>query len=108
MTGRATSVPSSDHVPELRKARPPAAATDATAEPVSWHAGATTGVPASASETDRFKGPSTVPGSTIGGSSRVGRSRSCSRSTAQPRRSASTICVVVALVYSARSSPVNQ
>ena len=45
MIGRGTSVPSSDHVPELRNARPPNAGTDATAEPVSWQAGATTGVP---------------------------------------------------------------
>ena len=49
------SVPSSDHVPELRNARRAAAATDATADPVSWQAGATTGVPASAAQTDALQ-----------------------------------------------------
>ena len=51
MIGAGTSVPSSDQVPELRNARPPPTFTEATADPVSWHAGATTGVPASAAET---------------------------------------------------------
>ena len=45
MTGSRNSVPSSDHVPELRKAVLPDADTDATADAVSWQAGATTGVP---------------------------------------------------------------
>src|SRR4051812_42121237 len=46
MSGSFNSVPSSDHVPELRNAVLPDAATEATADAVSWHAGATTGVPA--------------------------------------------------------------
>ena len=41
-----SSVPSSDQVPELRNAMLPDADTDATADAVSWQAGATTGVPA--------------------------------------------------------------
>ncbi len=35
MMGRGTSVPRSDHVPELRNARPPPAGTAAAADPVS-------------------------------------------------------------------------
>ena len=53
ITGAGSSVPSSDHVPELRNAVRPPAKTAATADPVSWHAGATTGVPASAAQTSR-------------------------------------------------------
>src|SRR6266436_2685246 len=45
MTGSRNSVPSSDQVPELRNAVLPVADTDATADAVSWQAGATTGVP---------------------------------------------------------------
>ena len=48
MIGAGSSVPSSDQVPELRNAVVPLAETAANAEPVSWLAGATTGVPASA------------------------------------------------------------
>ena len=108
MIGCGTSVPSSDQVPELRNARPPNAGTDATAEPVSWHAGATTGVPSRRAATDPFRPPSTVPGSTSAGSRRVGTSSSRSSASAQFRVRASTICVVVADVYSARSTPVSQ
>ena len=46
MTGSSNSVPSSDQVPELRNAALPDADTEATADAVSWQAGATTGVPA--------------------------------------------------------------
>ena len=64
MTGTGTSTPSSDQVPELRNAASPSAATAATADPVSWQAGATTitsvGPPA-----ERRAGPRIVPGSTI-------------------------------------------
>ena len=90
------------------KAREPIAATDATADPVSWQAGATTGVPASAAEADSRRCPSTVPGSMSGGSIRVGMSSSQSSSVAQALARASTICVVVALLNSARSTPVSQ
>ena len=40
-------MPTSDHVPELMKAKPSCGkGMPATAEPVSWHAGAITCVPA--------------------------------------------------------------
>ena len=108
ITGRGISTPSSDQVPELRNARVRLAGTAATADPVSWHAGATTGVPASSEETDDFRGPMTVPGSTSGGSSSTGKSNSRSSGAAHCRDLASTICVVVALVNSARRTPVSQ
>ena len=57
MIGCGTSVPSSDQVPELRKARGPKAGTDATADPVSWHDGATTGVPSRAYPTLDLRPP---------------------------------------------------
>ena len=57
MTGSRTSVPSSDQVPELRNATLPDADTDATADAVSWHAGATTGVPAQAADALACSGP---------------------------------------------------
>ncbi len=108
ITGAGTSVPSSDQVPELRNARWLSARTAATAEPVSWHAGATTRVPRSEGGASLAIFPTIVPGSTIRGSSRVGSSSSRIRSVAQDRVRASTNCVVVALVYSAVISPVSQ
>ena len=95
-------------MPELMKAVLRAAKTDATAEPVSCDAGATTGVPASAAQASALSVPRIEPGSMIGGSILVGISRSDNRPRAQSRVLASTNCVVVAMVYSARSSPVNQ
>src|SRR5690348_8789897 len=74
ITGADSSAPSSDHVPELMMALVPDAETAANAEPVSWHAGATTGVPAKAAETDACRGPSMEPGLTNGGRRRTGRS----------------------------------
>ena len=68
MTGESSSVPSSDHVPELRKAVPSRAEIAATAEPVSWQAGAITVAPAS-EEPRAMPGksvPTIDPGSTIG------------------------------------------
>src|ERR1043166_443101 len=44
MTGASNSVPNKDQVPELRNAVPSRAEIAATAEPVSWVAGAITGV----------------------------------------------------------------
>ena len=72
MIGADSSVPSSDHVPELRNAVASPAGTAVKAEPVSWHAGVTIGTPASDGSASLRSGPSTVPGSTISGSSRVG------------------------------------
>jgi len=106
--GSFTSVPTSDHVPELMNAVRPDAETDATAEPVSWVAGATTGVPASAAHAPALSAPTIEPGSIIGGRIRVGISRSANNPLAQSRVLASTNCVVVAIVNSPRSSPVNQ
>src|SRR3954465_9412472 len=108
MIGALSSVPTSDQVPELMNAVRPDAATDATAEPVSWVAGATTGVPASAAHTSALRGPTIDPGSIIGGNIRVGISRSANNPRAQSRVLASTNCVVVAIVNSPRNSPVSQ
>ena len=108
MTGAATSVPSSDQVPELRNAALPWVATAATAEPVSWQAGTTTGVPASAGETSARTEPITAPGSKICGSRRVGRPSASNSSVAQLRVRAFMNWVVVALVYSAPRVPVSQ
>jgi hypothetical protein len=44
ITGAGTSVPSNDHVPQLRN-RVSCGVTAAKADPVSWQAGAMTGVP---------------------------------------------------------------
>src|SRR4029453_18150021 len=74
MIGASTSAPSRDQVPELRKARRGPTATDATADPVSWQAGATTGVPANDELTSFFKWPRRGPDSTRGGSRRGGAS----------------------------------
>ena len=108
ITGAPSSVPSSDHVPELRNARCPSARTAATAEPVSWQAGATTRVPWSDGCASAPMRPTIVPGSTTGGRMRVGTSSICSRSVAHDRVRASMNCVVVALVNSAVMSPVSQ
>src|SRR5690348_16904890 len=108
ITGAESSAPRSDHVPELRMALVLDAETAANAEPVSWHAGATTGVPAKAAETDACRGPSMEPDWTIGGRSRAGRSSRARRSTAQERVRASRNCVVLALVYSQAWTPVSQ
>ena len=87
----------------------PDADTDATADAVSWQAGATTGVPAQARRT---RSPaarrSIVPGSTSGCSSRVGSPISSSIRVAHVRVRASMNCVVVATVYSDVSAPVSQ
>ena len=87
----------------------PPANTDATADPVSWQAGATTGVPASAALTSLLTCPTIVPGSTSGWqqAGRQIRARRAAR-VAQVRVLASMNCVVVAIVYSAASSPVSQ
>src|SRR4029077_1893009 len=108
MIGAGSSVPSSDQVPELMNAVWPFASTDATADAVSWHAGAITGVPASADETSGLSAPTTVPGWTIVVSSRAGRPTSSIIFVAHVRFAASTNCVVVAFVYSAQRRPVSQ
>jgi len=101
-------VPSSDQVPELRNATLPDADTDATADAVSWQAGATTGVPAYVADALFCSGPIIVPGSTSGCSRRVGSPISSSRRVAQVRVRTSMNCVVVATVYSAVNVPVSQ
>ena len=101
ITGLSTSVPRSDQVPELRNATLPDADTDATADAVSWQAGATTGVPSHAAEALAFSGPIIVPGSTSGCRRRVGSPISSSIRVAHVRVRASMNCVVVATVYSA-------
>src|SRR5438445_8072212 len=108
MTGSRNSVPSSDQVPELRNATFPDAETDATADAVSWQAGATTGVPAQAADTLACRVPIIVPGCTSGCSRRVGNPISSSILVAHVRVRASMNCVVVATVYSDVNSPVSQ
>ncbi len=66
ITGSASSAPSSDHVPELRNAASSRVGTDATADAVSWHAGATTGVPRKRVETESNTRPTPAPGWTSG------------------------------------------
>src|SRR5207244_8363499 len=67
-TGASSSVPTRDHVPELRNAVPSRAEMAATADPVSWVAGAITGVPERADEPEMLgkSFPIGQPGSTIG------------------------------------------
>jgi len=65
ITGPGSSAPNRDHVPELRKADLRVSETAATADPVSWQAGAMTGVPASAFPSIASD-PISVPGSTMG------------------------------------------
>src|SRR5262249_31950960 len=108
ITGASISVPSSDHVPELMNAVDPPAHTDATADPVSWHAGATTGVPACADETSARSLPTTVPGCTISVNTRVGSPISEIIRLAHVCDRASTNCVVVATVYSEQRRPLSQ
>src|SRR5712691_9653082 len=108
MIGSHNSVPSSDQVPELRNAVLPDADTDATADAVSWQAGATSGVPAHVSDTLAFRAPMIVPGATSGCSRRVGKPISSSILVAHVRVRASTNCVVVATVYSDTSAPLSQ
>src|SRR5499427_6202662 len=108
MSGSFNSVPNSDQVPELRNAVLPDAATEATADAVSWHAGATTGVPAHVESTLAWIAPITVPGSTSGCTSREGSPIRSSMCVAHVRVLASMHCVVVATVYSDASRPVSQ
>jgi hypothetical protein len=108
MIGSHSSVPSSDQVPELRNAVLPDADTEATADAVSWQAGATTGIPAQAVATLACSVPIVVPGATSGSSSRVGNPISSSILVAQSLVRASMNCVVVATVYSDVNAPVNQ
>ena len=85
------------------------AITDATADPVSWHAGATTGVPAHVVDAIGCRrADDRCPASTIGCSNRPGNPISSNKSIAHVRVRASTICVVVAIVYSDTSVPDSQ
>src|SRR5512133_4282884 len=101
-----TSIPMSDHVPELRYAQlglpELAAGTPATAEAVSCVGGATTfigGKPAR-SATSARSFPSVVPGGTILGKILFGRSNFLSKGMDQFRFTGCTHCVVLPLVYS--------
>ena len=84
----------------------PPADTDATADPVSWHAGATTGVPARrGAHVARAAGRRACPARRAAAAA----GSECPSSFKQPGRPvrvrASTNCVVVAMVYSARQLP---
>ena len=110
MSGLSSSVPTRDHVPELRNAVPSRATTAATAEPVSCEAGAITGVPVSAeSEVTSFDSvPTIVPGSTISAGNSEGSSSFSMRLRHHPRFCEFTIWVVVAFVNSQTAFPVSQ
>ena len=110
MIGRGTSVPSSDQVPELRNARPPYAG-----DRRHRRSGVVTGrrddrrARRARRATRRLqsrRAPCPARSAPAAAAS-AGRGRAAA-SIAQFRVRASTICVVVALVYSARSSPVSQ
>ena len=93
MSGSASSAPITDQVPELIQAKsprcpPPAAGTAATAEPVSWLAGAMIGTGPTPSSAARAvcSGPSTVPAGTTSGKMPVGISRAARSGPAQASR----------------------
>src|SRR5688500_17504734 len=104
MTGERTSAPIRDQVPEEIKADRGVRLTAATAEPVSWQAGAITG----ASTRELRAGPRWVPGCTISASRCVGIPRRSRSAVAQPPERGSNIWVVVALVNSQQTRPVSQ
>src|SRR6185503_18656714 len=108
MIGAGSSEPRSDQVPELRNAARGPVATDATADAVSWQAGATTGVPHKRGDALSTSRPTIDPGSTSGCSRWVGRPISSSIRVAHDLVRASMNCVVVATVYSDDSDPVSQ
>src|SRR5262245_46871217 len=111
MSGAGSSTPISDQVPELMYAQEdPSAGTEATAEPVSCDAGATTGIgcsPVSVTTAGR-SGPSTVPGWTIVPRICPGNPNDFIRPCAQPRVVGSTIWLVLASVNSLTLIPVNK
>ena len=108
--GASNSTPIKDHVPELKNAVPSRAVIAATAEPVSCEAGAMTGVPERnlPRATSGNSVPITEPGSTMRDGSSGGNPRRSSKSAAQFRVAASSICVVLALVDSHTALPVSQ
>src|SRR5206468_1085081 len=110
-SGRGSSAPMSDQVPELMYAQDsPRAGTAATADPVSCVAGATTGTgvtPVSVA-TDGRSGPSTIPGATIVPSIFAGRPNFWTRSYAQVRVIGSSIWLVLASVNSLTLMPVRK
>src|SRR5204862_3723719 len=94
MMGASISVPSNDQVPELRNAVPSRAAMAATAEPVSWDAGAITGAPHNEEPdaTPAISFPTTVPGSTMGAGNLEGKPSWSISDVAQVRETGFTIC----------------
>jgi len=109
ITGESSSVPSSDHVPELRKAVPSRAEIAATAEPCR-----------DMRRNDGSAGESRMPRNAgqEGANDRTrfddrrrqisGSSSRCIKPMAHARFTGSTICVVVALVNSQTAFPVSQ
>ena len=108
-TGARSSMPTSDHVPELMNAHTSAGAagTAATAAAVSCAhvARITGGSPAPVGMSSGSIGPSTVPGGTISGHRSSSSPIAASRSTAHAPVRASTSCVVLAFVASATILP---
>ena len=109
-TGASSSIPRSDHVPELKNAVLSRAVMAATADAVSCDAEAITGVPANESNDDTpgNNGPITEPGSTSSAGSLDGSPSRSIRFAAHCLVTAFTICVVLAIVNSHRARPVSQ
>ena len=109
--GFLTSVPIMDHVPELIQAKSSTSAgTATTAEPVSWQAGAMTGIeifPVSGA-IFRNRLPRMVPGWVTGPNKWVGMPSASSTGKAQSRLFGSKHCVVVASVNSLVICPHSQ
>src|SRR5260221_14564627 len=101
----------SDQVPELRYAQLPSSlgvvGTAATADPVSWEAGATTSIPPNPvwRDTESSNAPTRVPGGTICAKIFVGRLKRLSSLRDQSCFAGSKNWVVVASVNSAARTP---
>ena len=108
MMGASRSMPSSDQVPELRKAVYRFAVMDATADAVSCVAVAMTGVPCSERLTPGSSGPTTEPASISGAGRRDGSPSRSITLVFHARSRGSTSWLVVALVNSHTARPVSQ
>ena len=109
--GLSVSTPMIDHVPEDSHKFPvPSIGIPATAAAVSWHAEATTGIPAlpMKAATSARIGPNTVPGATTSPKIFSGSPSAWITSVAQPPVKGSSSCEVEAFVRSTARRPVSQ
>src|ERR1051325_6528540 len=103
-------VPNRDQVPELMNAQSsPLEGMAATAAPVSWLAGAITCAPRQPGISARagHNLPSVVPERTTGGHKRAGKPNARRSFKDHRPEFASSICVVLAIVYSQTRSPLS-